>query len=111
MNDLLNPNVENFLSHYGVRGQKWGVRKQRLHGSGRRPVGRLTVTRRTFGQRVAVVGGGVAAGLAVNFMTRHLALPIRALATGAGVIAGQRAVNHFVKNKGKKQVFEIRQAR
>lgn len=110
MNDLLNPNVENFLSHYGVRGQKWGVRKQRPHGPGRSR-GTLTVTRRTFGQRAAVVGGGVAAGLAVNFMTRHLALPIRALATGAGVIAGQRAVNHFVKKKGKKQVFEIRQAR
>lgn len=103
MNDLLNPNVEEFLSHYGVRGQKWGVRKQRPHGPGRRPY--------SFGQRAAVIGGGVAAGLAVNFMTRHLKLPIRALATGAGVIAGRRAVNHFVKNKGKKQVFEIRQAR
>jgi hypothetical protein len=110
MNDLLNPNVEEFLSHYGVKGQHWGVRKQRPHGPGR-PTGRLTVTRRTFGQRAAVIGGGVAVGLAANFLTRRLKLPIRALATGAGVIAGQRAVNHFVKNKGKKQVFEIRQAR
>lgn len=111
MNNSLDLDVENFLSHYGVRGQKWGRRKARPHGSGRRGTGRLTVTRYSGAQRAAVIGGGVAGGLAANFLTRHMALPVRIVATAAGAAIGRKAANHFVKNKGKKQVFEIRQAR
>jgi hypothetical protein len=46
--------VEEYLEHYGVKGMKWGVRKQRDDGSPRRKL--------TPNQKKAIVGGVVAVG-------------------------------------------------
>jgi hypothetical protein len=102
--------VEDFLSHYGVRGQKWGVRKARAQGPGRR-VGTMTTTTYSTKAQVGQVATGFATGLAANFLLRYASRPVRILGTVAGAAAGRAAVGHFMKKRGQKHVYEIRQAR
>lgn len=77
-----------YLCHYGVKGMKWGVRKDRGPKTGRRRSPNVEGGMRVAGNVARAVGRGVVAGGRVA--GRGIAIGGRAV--GRGVIAGGKAI-------------------
>lgn len=58
--------VEDFLEHHGVKGQQWGVRKQKIHDFGKKHEKGLKIVGGIAGAAVVVAGGVVAARHIMN---------------------------------------------
>ena len=91
--------VEEFLEHFGVKGQKWGVR-QTVSQSGKT----VSYSRSPL-QKTVIAGGAIAGSYAAQrFVAKSLkgntaALPIMALAGGAAMIAGARYTRTLIDKK------------
>jgi hypothetical protein len=106
--------VEDFLSHHGVRGQKWGVRnKRQFFKKGVRG----DFHYRTGGQKTGLIAGGVAGwmtgGVAAQAMLKHFGqnpvTGLAALGTQIGVsVAGVRLARGFMDRHGRDHMSAAR---
>lgn len=117
MNDVLEKDsVEQFLTHYGVKGQQWGHRKA-IFAKARKGDWRT----RSGGQKVGLVAGGyfgagVAGGIVRKLMARHVKTPeglaaMGAVTIGANIIGakyGARLTRNLLQKHGKKPMKQIR---
>lgn len=105
--------VQDFLEHFGVRGMKWGFRKNSSLDRVDRVANGVDIRKKGFqfvrkgkaqsgdfgsrpgGQKALLIGGGIAGWVAAGAFTNRILgtkMPITQLAlTGAGSVAGVRA--------------------
>lgn len=114
MSLVLESPVEDFLAHFGVKGQKWGVRnKRQFFKKGLRG----DFHYRTGGQKAGLVAGGVAGwmtgGVAAQAMLKTFGrtpvVGLAALGTQIGVsVAGVRMTRAFLDRHGRDHMSAAR---
>lgn len=99
---------KDYLAHVGVKGMKWGIRKQnyKLHRLKRNRQGKLTGR-----QRVGAVVGGFGLGSLASFVTSIATknLTLSSLVTLPSSVAGGLYIrNQMLEKHGTKRLSEIR---
>ena len=102
---MLTEEVEIFLSHHGIKGQKWGIRNQRI---GSRPP--LSVDQKL--NIVNIITGGVVANFVgyfvANFLRENGTKPI-VTATGTALASfGSGAATKALLRIGQKKILNMR---
>lgn len=98
--------VEDFLEHFGVKGQKWGVRAKIS------PSGKTSYSRSPL-QKTAIAGGAIAGSVAATKFAmnmgkgRTISQPFAIIAGGAGAIAGARFARTLVDKNSAVPVSEL----
>lgn len=89
--------VDAFLAHYGVKGMKWGVRKERDGSSG-------SGTHKVFNKKNAAIAGGVLAiggAITVGVLAKNGQIPMNAIQSNPQVKAAAMAGAKFLANSAK----------
>lgn len=89
--------IYDLLEHFGVRGMHWGVRTK---GATPSP----GFSKRSAGQKAAIIGVAAASGAAGAFVTRYMKTPIKALGIGSFAAAGGNSAALLIDQHGKKKV-------
>jgi len=71
---IIDEDVSDFLEHYGVKGQKWGVRNARKGRVKTSKKKKLSPDQKAALQAVALVGGSLAAGILARAGAKKLGL-------------------------------------
>lgn len=92
--------IDEYLEHFGMRGQKWGVRNSSSSRSSSSSSGK-TKTYKTL----AVIGGGVAG----RIIAKHFGLPVAKTTIGAA--AGVAVTLKLLDMHGQKKANDVKNAR
>lgn len=105
---IVEPEVDDFLEHFGIKGMKWGIRHPAKKGD---------FAKRSGKQKTALVGGGVAgyygvASVLARVFGKTAAGRVKAPFTQvaistAGAVAGARLTRNFLDRDGKKPASSL----
>jgi hypothetical protein len=95
-----------YLEHFGVRGQKWGVRK---HEEERRARAETFKAQKKMSKKKKAVIGGVVVGTAVVaiLLARRSGVTMSSIRGSPKTSAGAKATTHILRNVGKQTVSSV----
>lgn len=98
-------NVDVFLEHHGIKGQKWGVRNRRkpvIFESGKE------WRKRPLNERVKAASVGTGLYMASRVLTRNAKTPVRLLANSAAFLTGVEVTTRLLEKSRKTPMKKVR---
>lgn len=95
---IKDPEVNDFLEHFGVKGMKWGMRKRGDFKS------------RSTGQKIGAIAGGVggfAAGMVIRKVLGVKTVTANLAISGASTVVGVKVAKNIMDNHGDKSVSSL----